>query len=352
MMRFLRSIAVVMGLASSLPLPSQPAHAADISIVGSSTVYPFMLHVATVFGRRVGKQIALEPTGTESGFDYFCAGTADYLPAINNASVAMTREQFRDCQRNGVRDILAFQIGFDGIVVFSDIDSPLDDLGLDELYRALAGEISNAGSFTPNSSRLWSEIDSTLAAEPIRIFGPPSTSGTRVFIEREILRLVCERRLGRRLFSVREQDRCGAVRDDGPYVDVSEDDRFLINAVVQSSHSVGIVGYGNFQSASQGLKALSIDGIKPTYDAIRSTRYPLSRPLFVYVKMASLRRNPQIGELLTLLISDEMTGTNGALAKLGLISPSPDTIAQNRSTLANRTPLECPSAFCAQTPTP
>src|SRR5690606_29476916 len=125
-----------------------------------------------------------------------------YLPDINNASFAMTRQQFRNCQRNGVRDILALFIGYDGIVVFSDTDSLLNDFSRDGFYRAIAAEVAESGSFTANTIRLWSDIDSALPQEPVHVLGPPPTSGTRAFIEQEILKPVCERRLGRPLSSL------------------------------------------------------------------------------------------------------------------------------------------------------
>jgi phosphate transport system substrate-binding protein len=246
-----------------------------------------MHHAAAVFGARAGKKIALEPTGTESGFDYFCAGTAKHMPDMNNASFAMTRPQFNNCRRNGVRDVLAFRIGFDGIVVFSAAAGPLNGLSLDALYRALAAEPVGAGTWALNKTRLWSEIDPRLAAEPIHVLGPPPTSGTRAFIEHEVLLPTCERLMGRPLSNIQQQSRCRAVRRDGPYIEVSEDDQFLINAALQSRHSIGLVGYGHFQQAGDSIKALTIDGVAPTYRDIASGDYPLSRPLFIYVKLTS-----------------------------------------------------------------
>ncbi len=327
----------------------EAAWAADVSIVGSSTVYPFMRHVATIFGRRAKVQVALEPTGTETGFDYFCAGSADYLPDINNASFAMTLQQFRNCQRNGVRDILAFSIGYDGIVVFSDAASPLSELSLEGIYRTVAAEVPTQGALTANPAKSWAEIDRRLPGEAIRVLGPPPTSGTRAFLEQEVLKVVCERLLGRPVNGLAMDRRCRSVRKDGLYVDVSEDDQFLIDAVAQAHNNVGLVGYGQFQLAGNRVKALAIDGVQPTVDAIASGRYPLSRPLFVYVKLTSLKRQPVIAELIALLLSDEMMAPAGELSKIGLILPSPEIRTQNRDRLTTQEKLTCPSSFCAMT---
>ncbi len=344
-MKTLLSLAILCAL-----LCARPVRSADISIVGSSTVYPFMHHVADLFARQTKTRIALEPTGTETGFDYFCAGTADYLPDINNASFAMTLQQFRNCQRNGVRDILAFAIGFDGIVVFSDAASPLDALSLTGIYRAVAAEVPVMGSLKPNNGKTWSDIDAQLPKAPIRVLGPPPTSGTRAFLEYEVIKVACEREIGRPVSGVAMERRCRTVRKDGIYVNVSEDDQFLIDAVAQSHHTIGLVGYGQFQMAGTRVKALAIDGVQPTVTDIASGRYPQSRPLFVYVKAASLKRQPELANLLTLLLGDQVIGADGALAKIGLIPPSEETRAENRTRLNTGQVLECPSLFCVTAP--
>jgi phosphate transport system substrate-binding protein len=135
-------------------------------------------------------------------------------------------------------------------------------------------------------------------------------------------------------------------------VEVGEDDQFLINAVTQSANTIGLVGYGQFRMTGDRVKPVSIDGVAPTYANIENGKYPLSRPLFVYVKLSSLQRKPEILGLLQLLVSDDMIGPDGELAKMGLILPSASTTAQNRATLTAKTPIQCPSPFCLDGPAP
>jgi phosphate transport system substrate-binding protein len=189
--------------------------------------------VADEFANTSTAAITIEATGTETGFDYFCAGMADFLPDMNNASFAITRQQRRTCNRNGVRDIVAFLIGYDGLVVFTDAASPLSDIGRLDLYRAIAAEVPAAGDLRPNAPAVWADVNGALPGLPIRVLGPPQTSGTRLYIEDGLLKPSCYELLGRLNGGVaRETElRCMKVRDDGAYVDVSEDDQFLIGAV-------------------------------------------------------------------------------------------------------------------------
>jgi phosphate transport system substrate-binding protein len=324
--------------------------AEEISIVGSSTLYPFVRHAVDKYTAASGERVSIESTGTEAGFDFFCAGTAPFLPDINNASVTMTLGQWRTCRRNGVRDIAAFLVGYDGLVVFSADGAPLTGLSLDHLYDAMADEIPVDGTFVKNTRKLWSEINPALPALPIRIMGPPHTSGTRLYIEDEVLGKICLRRLGRleRGASLDTERRCKTIRDDGAYVDISEDDQLLIRLVQGTEGGVGLVGYGQFHLSKVGGRVLRIDGVEPTFANIEQGAYPLSRPLFIYVKMSRLKREPALGQFLSLLLGDEMTGAHGALTAMGLVPPSELIIRQNRDALAEQTEIKCPSQFCGQ----
>jgi len=335
----------------TLALPF-PAAAVEISIVGSSTVYPFVRRAVDAYVQGSETRVSIEATGTETGFDFFCAGTSPFLPDINNASVAMTRNQWRTCRRNGVRDIGAFLIGYDGLVVFSAERTPLTDLSLDQIYDAVAAEIPVDGKLTVNTRKLWSDIAPDLPRLPIRVMGPPQTSGTRFYIEEALLKQVCLKRLDRldRAVSPDTERRCMAVRSDGAYVDVSEDDQFLISSVQQIEGGVGLVGYGQFHLSKIGARALSVGGIEPTFVNIEKGAYPLSRPLFVYVKLSRLKREPAVAAFLTLLLGDTMMGQDGAMTALGLVPPSPRLIQQNRQSLQQQTEIECPSQFCADQP--
>jgi phosphate transport system substrate-binding protein len=340
----------VLGALIALAFWTSAGHAAakDISIVGSSTVYPFMKKLVEEHNSASEAKAMLESTGTGTGFSYFCAGTDDYLPDINNASSPMDRDEFRTCRRNGVRGILGLTIGYDGVVAFASVDNAIDALTQDHLYRAIAADADAAGPLDTNPFRRWSDIDARLPAQNIMVLGPPSSSGTRTYVENFVVGEPCiaeMRIMGRRL-TPELRHRCEGIRTDGAYVDVGEDDAFLIQSVAASRDAIGLVGYGNYVLHQSGVKAITIDGIEPSFDNIKMQRYQLSRPLFVYVKIQRLTRNAAIVELLNRLLSEEMTGPQGALTKLGLVPPPADLAARNRRSLDEMTPIDCPSEYC------
>jgi phosphate transport system substrate-binding protein len=339
-LRDFAAVFCVIGLATA-------AVADDISIVGSSTVYPFMRIVTKEFMAQSGTEVTLEATGTGTGFDYFCAGIDEFLPDINNASTPMTRDDYRNCRRNGVREIVALTIGFDGLVAFQSDSKAFNGLTKNDLYRALANEVLEDGRFRPNSYRNWNDINPALPAKPIQIIGPPPSSGTRHYIENFVLGEPCLAILGKMSDLQRDivRRRCERIRTDGAYVDVGEDDAFLIESVLASNVAVGLVGYGQYLTHQQRLRAIPLDNVLPTFENISSGRYELSRPLFVYVKGRSLERKDQITNLLSLFFQPQIADK---LKRTGFIPLPEDRRLESLGRLQNRTALECPSRYCTE----
>jgi phosphate transport system substrate-binding protein len=74
-----------------------------ISIVGSSTVYPFTTAVAEQFGRAGQfKTPKVESTGTGGGLKLFCNGVGVQHPDIANASRRIKQSEVDTCAKNGV----------------------------------------------------------------------------------------------------------------------------------------------------------------------------------------------------------------------------------------------------------
>jgi phosphate transport system substrate-binding protein len=332
-------------IAVSMIIATGASVAKDISIVGSSTVYPFMKIVVKEFSSRSPSKVTLEATGTGTGFDYFCAGKDEFLPDINTASRPMLRDDLRNCRRNGVRDIVAFAIGFDGIVAFSAQSQSFPDLSRVNLYRSLAHEVLLDGKFTPNPFTNWTDISPTLPATPIRVLGPPASSGTRNYIENFVLGELCLWELGERGTTRPElmRSRCEKVRTDGGFIEVGEDDEFLIQSVQASKGAIGLVGYGQYLTQQSKLHAISVDGVLPSFDNISSGRYGLSRPLFVYVKRDNLERKPEIAALLRLFSEQAVIER---LARAGLVPLPEEQLRENVERLQSRKLIECPSRYC------
>src|SRR5690606_32064223 len=111
----------------------------QIRIVGSSTVYPFTTTVAEQFGKSTGlKTPVVESTGTGGGMKLFCAGVGVSHPDATNASRAMKKSEFEDCQKNGVRDVVEIKVGYDGLTLAQSRQGPAMTLTLGQLFLALA----------------------------------------------------------------------------------------------------------------------------------------------------------------------------------------------------------------------
>ena len=195
----LKTALTTVALAGSIAAVSTPAMARDtISIVGSSTVYPFATVVAERFGSSTDFPTPkLESTGSGGGLKLFCAGIGTQHPDITNASRRMKTSEYDLCQKNGVKDITEFRIGSDGIVIASSQKADNLDITLEQLFLALGKQVPSPDDETKlvdNPYEKWSDIDSSLPNVAIRVMGPPPTSGTRDSFNELALQGGCEDR--------------------------------------------------------------------------------------------------------------------------------------------------------------
>ncbi|HVY67082.1 MAG TPA: PstS family phosphate ABC transporter substrate-binding protein [Gammaproteobacteria bacterium] len=298
-----------------------------ISIVGSSTVYPFATVVAEQFGRTSKfRTPKIESTGTGGGLKLFCNGVGVQHPDIADASRRITQSEIDACARNGVKDIVEIKIGYDGIVVANAKSAPHFNFGLRDLYLGLAKNVpdpSGAAKLVPNPYKKWSEINPKLPAEKIEVLGPPPTSGTRdAFLE-----LVMEpgakafpvvAGLGKDAFTAASH----TLREDGAYIEAGENDNLIVQKLEANSHQLGIFGYSFLEQNADKIQGSQIDGVAPDFDAIAGSKYPISRPLFFYVKKAHVGVIPGIKEYINEFTSDGALGEYGYLADKGLIPMS------------------------------
>ena len=302
-----------------------------ISIVGSSTVYPFATVVAEQFGRTTSfKTPKIESTGSGGGFKLFCAGVGVQHPDITNASRRMKSSEFEKCQKNGVREIIEVKIGYDGIVVANAKKAKPMTLTRQQIYLALAKEVPDpkgSSKLVPNPYRTWKDIDASLPNAKIEVLGPPPTSGTRdAFVE-----LVMEK--GARkydfLAKLRKSDKrafkavAHTVREDGAYVEAGENDNLIVQKLEANPNALGIFGFSFLDQNLDKIQGSFIDGVQPTFEKIASGDYPVSRPLFFYVKKAHAGVIPGVKEYLAEFTSDKAWGNEGYLSERGLI-PMPD----------------------------
>lgn len=297
-----------------------------ISIVGSSTVYPFSTVVAERFGKSTDfKTPKIESTGTGGGMKLFCKGVGVDTADITNASRRIKSSEFEMCKENGVDGIVEVLIGYDGIVIANAIDSHDFKLSRKDLFLALAKEVptDKDGELVANPYKTWNEVNPELPAIAIEVLGPPPTSGTRdAFVE-----LAMEG--GCKKFdwikATKDSDKnkyksiCHTIREDGAYIEAGENDNLIIQKLQKNPDALGIFGFSFLDQNADLVKGSLVDGSAPEFETIADGSYPVSRPLFFYVKKAHVGKIPGIKEFLDEFTSEKSMGEEGYLTDKGLI---------------------------------
>ena len=300
-----------------------------ISIVGSSTVYPFATVVAENFGRRNAnfRTPKIESTGSGGGIKAFCGGVGVEHPDIANSSRRITASEVADCASHGVNAIVEVKIGYDGIVLANAKSARHYELTLRDIYLALAKNVPDpAGrqALVPNPYTNWSAINSSLPGDEIEVLGPPPTSGTRDAFNELVMEGGCKAfpwiaALPRNQYLAA----CHTLRDDGHYIEAGENDNLIVQKLEASPKQLGVFGYSFLEQNADKVQGAHIDGVAPDFDSIADGEYPVSRPLYFYVKKAHVGRVPGIREYLAEFTSDAAVGEFGYLTDNGLI-PLPD----------------------------
>ena len=332
--------AIVLLAASTLALAAcgqqSAGSAADASggqvwAAGSSTVFPFATRVAETVSRTSGGPAPkVESLGTGGGFKMFCSSAGADAPDIANASRAMKKSEWDACQAAGVTGIVEIKIGYDGIVVANDKSGATYDLTREELFKAL-----NTGS----TAKTWRDVDASLPAERIQVYGPPPTSGTRdAFVE---LALEAGAKKDATLSALAKSDekafkaRVHPVRTDGAWIDSGENDNAIVQTLAKTPGAVGVFGYSFLDNNMDTVKPASIEGVAPSIATISDGSYPLSRSLFIYVKKSSMEQKPAVKAFVDAFVSDAASGRGGYLQSRGLI-PLPEAERTAQKTAAGR----------------
>lgn len=298
-----------------------------VYIVGSSTVYPFSTIVAERFGRSTRfRTPKVESTGSGGGFKLFCDGVGVEFPDISNASRRIKRSELEACVNNGVTDIVEIKIGYDGIVFANALRGPDVSLARKDVFLALAKSVPVAGSteLVPNPHRFWSDVRPDLPREPIEVLGPPTTSGTRDEFVELAMHDGCIQFEWLRALETTDQERfravCHTIREDGAYIEVGENDNLIVHKLQSNPRAFGIFGFSYLDQNADKLKAASIDDIAPDFETIAALEYPLSRPLYFYVKKDHVGTIPGLRDFLAELTSERALGDDGYLVDRGLIN--------------------------------
>ena len=323
---------------------AQNASREQIRAVGSSTVYPFAKVIADSLAKSNAafKSPIIESTGTGAGMKLFCAGVGVSHPDIANASRRMKKSEYEDCAKNGVDKIVEVQVGLDGIA-FAEAKGGLGmKLTQADVYKALAANPYGK----PNTAKTWKDVNPAYPAEPILVYGPPSTSGTRDALKELILMKGCDANPEMKALKDSDKDKheaiCGEVRSDGAYVDAGENDNLIVQKLEANPKAVGVFGFSYLEENSDKLEGLSMNGVQPTYAAITDFSYPGARPLYIYVKAAHLDAIKGLKEFIAEWAKH--WGKDGLLAKQGMVV-APDDVLAKSNTAATAFTLMDPSSL-------
>lgn len=329
----IRKSAALVATAASLALAGCGASGADsrdsIRAVGSSTVFPFAKAVAESLTRSNPqvKSPIIESTGTGGGIKLFCAGLGAATPDIANASRRMKADEFASCKANGVTEVIELQVGLDGLAFASAKGGLMMDLTPEIVYKALAANPYGK----PQTSRTWRDVDPALPAEPILVYGPPSTSGTRDALKELVLEKGCQADPAFKALKDSNEEEyarvCTEVRADGAYVDQGEQDNLIVQKIENNPKAVGVFGYSYLEENGDRLQAHTMGGVAPTYENISTFKYPDARPLYIYVKKAHLDAIPGLRDYIAEWA--KLWTKDGPLARIGLIPLPAEAMAAN-----------------------
>lgn len=315
--------------ASILALVASAATARDnVQVAGSSTVLPYASIVAELFGENTDLPTpVVESGGSSAGLARFCEGVGENTIDVANASRAIREKEITACAENGVTDIIEVRFGYDGIVFASQKNGPaFSAFEPSDWYLALAAELPVDGAMVANANSSWDQVNGDLPAEEILAFVPGTKHGTREVFEEKVLLQGCEDtgafeamlEMGMDEDSV--ENACMSVRADGRSVDIDGDYTETLARVDANENGIGVFGLAFYENNTNALKVATMGGVVPSTESIATGEYPVSRPLYFYIKAAHIGVIPGLKEYAQFFMADEIAGPDGPLAAYGLVA--------------------------------
>ncbi|MCV3270830.1 substrate-binding domain-containing protein [Roseobacter sinensis] len=300
----------------------------QVQVAGSSTVLPYASIVAEAFGENFEFPTpVIESGGSSAGLKRFCQGVGTEHTDIANSSRAIREKEIAACAENGVTDIIEVRIGYDGIVFASQLDGPeYTAFTPSDIFNALAPKVMVDGELVDNPYAQWSDFNPDLPAEDILAFIPGTKHGTREVFEEKVIAAGCEATgameamIAGGMSEDDAEDACLEVRTDGRSVDIDGDYTETLASIDANANAIGVFGLAFYENNTDTLKVATMSGIEPTTETIAAGEYPVSRPLFFYVKKAHIGVIPGLKEFAEFFVSDEIAGPDGPLAAYGLVS--------------------------------
>lgn len=322
----------------------------QLQIAGSSTVLPYATIVAEAFGENTDFNTpVVEGGGSGAGRKKLCEGVGEATIDIANSSSRIKQSDIDLCNTNGVTEIMEVRFGYDGIVFASDINGADFALTPKDVWGALAAETVKDGAAVANTAKTWADVNASLPAQDIMAFVPGTKHGTREVFDEKVLTEGCKEAGAYDIYlaaSTGADDdakkkeataKCTALRTDGASTDIDGDYTETLSRIDANKMAIGVFGLSFYENNTDKLKVATINGVVPSVETISAGDYPVSRPLYFYVKKAHIGVIPGLKEYVEFFLSDDMAGEGGALADYGLV-PDPE-LAATREAVAAETPM-------------
>jgi phosphate transport system substrate-binding protein len=315
-MKYILSIVLLVTGCAFSPVLAREAN--QISVVGSSTVFPFATIASEKWSKSTGhKAPIIESTGSGGGLKLFCAGIGIQHPDITNASRAIKKSEKELCAKNGITPI-EYLIGYDGITFSNSNEAPQYKLTKEHIFLAVAKDIPSNGKWVENGYIYWSNIDPNLPKVKINVIAPPPSSGTRDAFVELVMHSVCKK-----IYKMPKKGedgykaRCSSLREDGLVVEAGENDNLIVAKLTNDQSRFGIFGFSFLDQNRDRVQGSIIDNVSPSFDTIADGSYGVSRPLFFYVKKEHIGVIPNLQSYADYFMS--LATDDGPLADAGLI---------------------------------
>ncbi|WP_333685083.1 substrate-binding domain-containing protein [Pontibaca methylaminivorans] len=315
----------------------------QVQVAGSSTVLPYAAIVAEIFGENTDFPTPIiESGGSSAGLKKFCEGVGDNTIDIANASRRIKDSEVAACASAGVTDIIEVQFGYDGIVFASDIGGNAFAFTPADWYKALAAQVVVDGELVANPATTWDQVNPDLPAQPIMAFIPGTKHGTREVFDLNVIERGCKESGAEEVLAALVGDEaartCTALRTDGRAVEIDGDYTETLSRIGSDKDGIGVFGLSFYENNTARLQVATMNGVTPSAETIASGEYPVSRPLFFYVKKAHIDAVPGLKDYAEFFVADEIAGPGGPLAEYGLV-PDPE-LARAQATVADEVTLD------------
>ncbi|NQY59929.1 substrate-binding domain-containing protein [Cognatishimia sp.] len=300
----------------------------QVQVAGSSTVLPYASIVAEAFGENFDFPTpVVESGGSSAGLKRFCEGVGENTIDIANASRKIKDKEVKACAEAGVTDIIEVRIGYDGIVFASDINGESFEFTPSDWFLALSDTVLVDGEIVPNTNATWADVNPAFPAQPLAAYVPGTKHGTREVFEDKVILAGCEATGAFDVIKAANggdkkaaEKACIALRTDGVSVDIDGDYTETLASIESNKDGVGVFGLAFYENNTDKLQVATMSGIVPSTESIATGEYPVSRPLYFYIKKAHIGVIPGVKEYAEFFVADEIAGEDGPLAAYGLVS--------------------------------